>query len=486
MCSLAAKRTRVARTIEQHTHALRQSRHEFDHARGWAEDIADQQRRVCMLDVGGEVFHCDRNVFLDRRNSPDNFLSVLTSGALAVSDQDDNGPYFVDRDPATFVHILNFMRGNDAELLARPLATENALTCEAVFFGLHGLSATPSSGKRVCVVTRLSIHVYDPTKQRQATQPWVTYQITTPQDHDEPWYSHYYCGGDGRLWGVATTAPHGGGHLYCDTLYPISRVWVRQSIPPSPATTRCDDNGITTITDPAGQFLVNVDFDFDNPWATVSVLDRDEKRGEAWRRLPRIATDENDTPRQAHTTRACVVNGILLLFWVTLTRDPPRIQSYNLNAGDGDGSVRDARQMRYPRWCACVVACRGAMLVIGGRAFGNPRVTTGVVEAYDPVSDTWSTLPRLNHPRLLAQAAVHDDGNGNVYVYVCGGWYGNERFLDEIERIRLGVDADWEVLPSPICDPVVPMSGRIAPNGPCTTGFRVVSVACFPDTVLSR
>ena len=379
------------------------------------------------------------------------------------------------------------MRGSNADLPARPVATENALTREAVFFGLHGLSATPSGGKRVCVVTRLGIHVYHPTKQRQATQPWVTYRITTPQDHGEPWHFHYYCVGDGRLRGVATTAPHGGGHLYCDTLYPISQVWVRYSMLPLPVTTRCDGNGITMITNPAGQFLVNVQFDFDNPWATVSVLDFDEKRGQAWRRLPRIATDEKDTPTQAHTTIACVVNGILLLFWVTLTRDPPCVRSYNLNAGDGDGFVRDARQMRYPRWCACVVACRGAMLVIGGCDLGNPRGTSKVVvEAYDPVSDTWSTLPGLNQPRLLAQAAVHHDGNGNVYVYVCGGWYGNERFVNEIERIRPGVDAVWELLPSPICDPVVPTGGRIAPNGPCTNGFRAVSVACFPDTVLSR
>ena len=59
-----AKLTRITNTVEEDTRALRRDKHEFDQARGWAEEVAAQQQRVCMLDVGGEVFHCDRNVFL--------------------------------------------------------------------------------------------------------------------------------------------------------------------------------------------------------------------------------------------------------------------------------------------------------------------------------------------------------------------------------------------------------------------------------------
>ena len=180
--------------------------------------------------------------------------------------------------------------------------------------------------------------------------------------------------------------------------------------------------------------------------------------------------------------QACVVNGRLLLYcWsILLFESPPHVQSYNLNAGVDDAGFVDASQMQYPRSFACVVACQGAMLVIGGCPAGNPRGTSGVVEAYDPASDTWSTLPALNHPRHSARAVVHDDGDGNVYVYVCGG------FVDEIERIRPGVDVAWEVLPSPTPGLNGPCGDCFHDHCMCNRGFPHISIVCLPDAMLSR
>ena len=473
-----AKLTRITNTVEEHMRALRRDKHEFDQARGWAEEVAAQQQRVCMLDVGGEVFHCDRNVFLQRRDSLDNFLSVLTSGAFAPSDQDENGRYFLDRDPATFVHILNFMRGNDLDLLVRSATAENALTREAVFFGLHGL-ALFSGRRRVCVVTRHSMHVHDPTGR--GSWPWVTYRITMPRNHRWRDDFHYYCGMDGRLRGVSKHMYYyPEKHMYYDTLYPISRVWVRQSIKP-PTTWRCGETTrpIRMITSATGQFLVNIEFYYATLWATVCVLDLDNNKG-GWRMLPRI-TDKYAPSRPRY--EACVVNGRLLLYcWTTESKSRFWVQSCNLNAGVDDAGFVHASQMQYPRFSVCIVACQGAMLVIGGCPAGNPRATSGVVEAYNPASDTWSTLPALNHPRHSARAVVHDDGNGNVYVYVCGG------SVNKIERIRPGVDVAWEVLPSPAPNPNLGQwcGGCFNDYCMCNIAFLNISVVCLPDAMLSR
>ncbi|CAG7835896.1 unnamed protein product [Allacma fusca] len=63
---------------------------------------------------------------------PDSFFTALLSGRIS-SLKDDNGAFFVDRDPTLFSVILNYLRSRDVDLRTVDM---RALRNEAEFYGI--------------------------------------------------------------------------------------------------------------------------------------------------------------------------------------------------------------------------------------------------------------------------------------------------------------------------------------------------------------
>lgn len=88
---------------------------------------------IVTLNVGGQRFDTTRHTLLSIN---DTFFSVLLSGRLPSS-KDQTGALFIDRDPALFAIILNYLRTN--QLFAVTQANVEALKHEAQFYGISPL-----------------------------------------------------------------------------------------------------------------------------------------------------------------------------------------------------------------------------------------------------------------------------------------------------------------------------------------------------------
>jgi V8-like Glu-specific endopeptidase len=80
----------------------------------------------------------------------------------------------------------------------------------------------------------------------------------------------------------------------------------------------------------------------------------------------------------------------------------------------------------------------GRVLVTGGgrmleNSFDDPGAILSSVEIYDPVTDTWSTLPPLQQARADHTATLLPDGR----VFVVGGWATHYVILDSTEILKL-------------------------------------------------
>ncbi|KAF5394318.1 K channel tetramerization domain-containing protein [Paragonimus heterotremus] len=77
-------------------------------------------------------FSTSRNTLLWDKSS---FFSVLLSGRIP-SCKDEEGAYFIDRDPTVFAFILNYLRTGELNLVGiDPVTLKN----EAQFYGLDSL-----------------------------------------------------------------------------------------------------------------------------------------------------------------------------------------------------------------------------------------------------------------------------------------------------------------------------------------------------------
>ena len=72
--------------------------------------VADAEARTktfVKLNVGGTIYHTSRTTLLSKKGS---MLEVLFSGRHTVP-KDDDGNYFLDRDPMTFAYVLTLLFG---------------------------------------------------------------------------------------------------------------------------------------------------------------------------------------------------------------------------------------------------------------------------------------------------------------------------------------------------------------------------------------
>lgn len=87
---------------------------------------------IIHLNVGGRKFSTSRNTLLWSGNS---FFSILLSGRLP-SFKDEQGSFFIDRDPDLFGVILNYLRTGELSISGTdPVVLKN----EALFYGLNSL-----------------------------------------------------------------------------------------------------------------------------------------------------------------------------------------------------------------------------------------------------------------------------------------------------------------------------------------------------------
>eukprot|EP01116_Phalansterium_solitarium_P022992 TRINITY_DN7837_c0_g1_i1.p1 TRINITY_DN7837_c0_g1~~TRINITY_DN7837_c0_g1_i1.p1 ORF type:complete len:349 (+),score=83.36 TRINITY_DN7837_c0_g1_i1:96-1049(+) len=87
------------------------------------------------LDVGGTVF-CTTLSTLTRVEQ--SYFASMFSGRWPLEQQDD-GSYFVDRDPFVFRHVLNYLRGENIELSELSVAERKALLRDIDFYQLPEL-----------------------------------------------------------------------------------------------------------------------------------------------------------------------------------------------------------------------------------------------------------------------------------------------------------------------------------------------------------
>ncbi|XP_030044742.1 BTB/POZ domain-containing protein KCTD3 isoform X2 [Microcaecilia unicolor] len=87
---------------------------------------------IVQLNVGGTRFSTSRQTLMW---IPDSFFSSLLSGRISTL-RDETGAIFIDRDPAAFAPILNFLRTKELDLRGVSI---NVLRHEAEFYGITPL-----------------------------------------------------------------------------------------------------------------------------------------------------------------------------------------------------------------------------------------------------------------------------------------------------------------------------------------------------------
>src|SRR5690606_2951158 len=92
----------------------------------------------------------------------------------------------------------------------------------------------------------------------------------------------------------------------------------------------------------------------------------------------------------------------------------PQVDVYNFTTNTWS-TLPSAQNLPTPR-AAAVVANYNDKIIIAGGEVPNNSLALSVVEMYDPVLQTWSTLSSLNHARHGTQGIVSGDG-----LYVLGG-----------------------------------------------------------------
>ncbi|XP_027274524.1 BTB/POZ domain-containing protein KCTD3 isoform X2 [Cricetulus griseus] len=101
------------------------------HCGGFAAAAASSGE-IVQLNVGGTRFSTSRQTLMW---IPDSFFSSLLSGRISTL-RDETGAIFIDRDPAAFAPILNFLRTKELDLRGVSIS---ALRHEAEFYGITPL-----------------------------------------------------------------------------------------------------------------------------------------------------------------------------------------------------------------------------------------------------------------------------------------------------------------------------------------------------------
>lgn len=139
----------LAKTFEEEHATLHAQQQHFEREKGaWELETAKMRRwtgpSAIKLNVGGQVFETTRETLCAVE---DCFFSVMFSGRHPLV-ADSDGCYFIDRPPAVFKYILDFLRGEAVHVNELPRATLAELKHEAAFYCLDQLSTLIAAGER--------------------------------------------------------------------------------------------------------------------------------------------------------------------------------------------------------------------------------------------------------------------------------------------------------------------------------------------------
>lgn len=105
------------------------------------------------------------------------------------------------------------------------------------------------------------------------------------------------------------------------------------------------------------------------------------------------------------------------------------VDVFNFNTNSWS-TLPSSKNLPTPRGGAASTLYQGKILVIGGETAGQTLAHKDT-EAFDPISETWSTLADLNVGRHGTQASIYDDA---LYIAAGSAEKGGEPELNSIER----------------------------------------------------
>jgi BTB/POZ domain len=109
---------------------------------------------IVKLNVGGEIFHTTWSTLLPKAEGATNFFKGLRD--FVGSQRDENGAFFIDRDPGLFRVLLQYLRtGCLAD--RTPTYTREVLLAEADYYGIQIPRAASEEASKDDVVM---LHVY--------------------------------------------------------------------------------------------------------------------------------------------------------------------------------------------------------------------------------------------------------------------------------------------------------------------------------------
>jgi hypothetical protein len=132
--------TQLTNAVQKAQKALQSEREAFDSERTVWEQTVKKMNQTAVgnritLDIGGTKFATSKNTLLAFPNS---YLAVMFSGVRDIKAEED-GSFFIDRDPYVFRHILNFMRGHNFNLDRLTSQECEALEEDAEFYQVQPL-----------------------------------------------------------------------------------------------------------------------------------------------------------------------------------------------------------------------------------------------------------------------------------------------------------------------------------------------------------
>jgi len=94
----------------------------------------ERKKRIVKLNIGGQIF----TTSLTTLTSQETFFSALFSGNFEL-EKDEQGAYFIDRDPRNFHLILNYLRGQEIFFDDLSHTQINELASDCQFYQVQGL-----------------------------------------------------------------------------------------------------------------------------------------------------------------------------------------------------------------------------------------------------------------------------------------------------------------------------------------------------------
>eukprot|EP00043_Microstomoeca_roanoka_P018928 m.207020 g.207020 ORF g.207020 m.207020 type:complete len:378 (+) comp16912_c2_seq3:262-1395(+) len=138
---LIAKQQELASVVEEEIKQLEQERAEFEAEKAaWAVlsnklDATVIPKSRIKLDVGGTIFATSKATLTQDKS---NFFAGMFSGRHEIAPEED-GSFFVDRDPFVFRHVLNYLRGQAPKFEYLDTKDMAALQEDAEFYQVTGL-----------------------------------------------------------------------------------------------------------------------------------------------------------------------------------------------------------------------------------------------------------------------------------------------------------------------------------------------------------